>query len=570
MSTRNYSGESIDRIRKLERIRSLGVNPFAYRYDTTATIWAINSQYVAKLEEWKNSPFRSVEDVIAAPTSDISLAGRVVLHRSFGKICFATIADGSDRIQILFSRENCSIVVDDMKMSSVWESSQNGSNLNEEGVPQWAVSGHTANEETDWWVQKTTFSEPLSAYKFAEKLIDLGDFIGVTGELFYTHKWELTLFVSEFSYLTKAIRPLPEKFHGLSDTETLYRERNLDLVTNDETFARFKLRSKIIREMRRFFESKWFDEVETAILQAQAGGAMARTFSTHHNDLDHDFVLRISLELDLKRTIGGGFTRVFEIGKNFRNEWTDPSHLQEFTMCEWYAAYADLDTNRKWTEEMFHHIVATCLPSPVVQVMNKSGDRIDVDLGASFASRRFPELLLEYAGVDMFTDTMEQLQKIAGRVGVEKISGVGRANLLDDIYKKTARAKLIQPTFVFDYPEDLKPLARPNGDGTACCYQLVINGWEVVNSYGELIDPLVQRRLFEVQSSAKAGGDEEAMEVDEVFLKAMEHGFPPMTGSGFGIDRLVTLFTGQGNLRDVVLFPTMRPIPSQSEEKPEK
>jgi lysyl-tRNA synthetase class 2 len=316
--------------------------------------------------------------------------------------------------------------------------------------------------------------------------------------------------------------------------------------------------------MRRFFESKGFDEVETAILQAQAGGAMARTFSTHHNDLDHDFVLRISLELDLKRTIGGGFSRVFEIGKNFRNEGTDPSHLQEFTMCEWYAAFADLDTNKKWTEEMFHHIVEKCLPSRVVQVMNKNGDMVDVDLGAKFDEKRFPELLMEHAGVDMFHDSMEKLQKIAKEVGVEKITGVGRANLLDDIYKKTARAKLIQPTFVFDYPEDLKPLARPNGDGTACCYQLVINGWEVVNSYGELINPIVQRELFEVQSRAKAGGDEEAMEVDEVFLKAMEHGFPPMTGSGFGIDRLITLFTGQGNLRDTVLFPTMRPINQDS------
>ncbi len=532
MSTPNYSGESIERIKKLERIRSLGVNPFAYRYDTTQTISSINSQYIAKLAEWENSPFRTVETIITTPQGTISIAGRVVLHRSFGKICFATIADGSDRIQILFSRENCSILVD--------------------GELRIELSGET---------------EPISAYKFAEKLIDLGDFIWVTWELFYTHKWELTLFVRDFTFLTKAIRPLPEKFHGLSDTETLYRERNLDLVTNDETFARFKLRSRVIREMRRFFESKWFDEVETAILQAQAGGAMARTFSTHHNDLDHDFVLRISLELDLKRTIGGWFSRVFEVGKNFRNEWTDPSHLQEFTMCEWYAAYADLDTNKKWTEEMFHHIVATCLPSPVVQVMNKNGDMIDVDLGATFASKRFPELLMEHAGVDMFTNSLEQLQKIAKEVGVEKIAGVGRANLLDDIYKKTARAKLIQPTFVFDYPEDLKPLARPNGDGTACCYQLVINGWEVVNSYGELIDPLVQRQLFEVQSSAKAGGDEEAMEIDEVFLKAMEHGFPPMTGSGFGIDRLITLFTGQGNLRDTVLFPTMRPIVSHRDEK---
>lgn len=530
MSTPDYSTETLDRIKKLERIKSLGVNPFATRFETTHQIAQINSQYSTNItaESSDTNPFRTVEAVIEKPTDTISLAGRVVLHRSFGKICFATISDGTDKIQILFSRDNCSIVID--------------GGIRTELISEW--------------------NEPLSAYKFAEKLVDLGDFIGVRGELFYTHKGELTLFVKEFTFLTKAIRPLPEKFHGLSDQETLYRERNLDLVTNDETFKRFKLRSHIIREMRRFFESKGFNEVETAILQAQAGGAMARTFSTHHNDLDHDFVLRISLELDLKRTIGGGFSRVFEIGKNFRNEGTDPSHLQEFTMCEWYAAYADLDTNKVWTEEMFHHIVRTCLPSSVVQVKNKNGDTINVDLGAKFNEKRFPELLREHAGVDMFTDSLEQLQKIAHEVGVEKITGVWRANLLDDIYKKTARAKLIQPTFVFDYPEDLKPLARPNGDGTACCYQLVINGWEVVNSYGELIDPIVQRELFEVQSRAKAGGDEEAMEVDEVFLKAMEHGFPPMTGSGFGIDRLITLFTGQDNLRDVVLFPTMRPIPT--------
>ncbi len=531
MSNPNYSTETLDRIKKLERIQSMGVNPFATRYNSTHQIADINQTYPAKIdiENGESGSFRSVEEVISNPNSTISIAGRVMLHRSFGKICFATIADGTNRIQVLFSRDNCSIAIKD---------------------------GNT-KELKEW-------EDVITAYKFAEKLIDLGDFIGVKGELFYTHKGELTLFAEEFTFLTKAIRPLPEKFHGLTDTETLYRERNLDLVTNDETFKRFKLRSHVIREMRRFFESKGFDEVETAILQAQAGGAMARTFSTHHNDLDHDFVLRISLELDLKRTIGGGFSRVFEIGKNFRNEGTDPSHLQEFTMCEWYAAYADLDTNKKWTEEMFHHIAKECLPSPVVQVMNKNGEMIDVDLGAKFDEKRFPELLREHAGVDMFNDSMEQLQKIAKEVGVEKITGVGRANLLDDIYKKTARAKLIQPTFVFDYPEDLKPLARPNGDGTACCYQLVINGWEVVNSYGELINPLVQRKLFEVQSLAKAGWDEEAMEVDEVFLKAMEHGFPPMTGSGFGIDRLITLFTGQGNLRDTVLFPTMRPITGAS------
>lgn len=521
----NYSTETLDRIAKLDRIRALGIEPYGRKYDVTTTIGEIIKSHPKKLSEWTSSPFRDVETVIANPNATVSIAGRIFLHRSFGKICFATIGDWTEKIQILFSKENCKIFDGEAYVSEL-----------------------------------TSSSETVSAYKFAEKILDIGDFIGVTGELFYTHKWGLALFVEHFTFLSKALRPLPEKFHGINDKETLYRERNLDLVTNEDSFDRFKLRSKVVREIRNFFHAKNFDEVETAILQPQAGGAMAKTFSSYHNDLDHEFVLRISLELDLKRAIAWGFQRVFEIGKNFRNEWTDPSHLQEFTMCEWYASYLDLDTNKTWTEELFHHIAKTCLPSPVVQVMNKQEELVDVDLSKPFDEKRFPDLLREYAGLDMFTADMDELKAVAKKYGVEKIEWVGRANLLDDIYKKTARPKLVQPTFVFDYPEDLKPLARPNGDWTAACFQLVINGWEVVNSYGELINPLTQRKLFEVQSAAKAGGDEEAMEIDEVFLKAMEHGFPPMTGSGFGIDRLVTLFTGQPNLRDVVLFPTMKPI----------
>ena len=209
---------------------------------------------------------------------------------------------------------------------------------------------------------------------------------------------------------------------------------------------------------------------------------------------------------------------------------------------------------------MFHRLCEKVFEKEVFTVVDTEGNETEINFAGKFAEKRFPDLLKEFAGIDMFTATDEEVYQKAKKLGVEKLQGVSRANLLDDIYKKTAREKLVQPTFVFDYPEDLKPLARPNGDGTASCFQLVVNGWEIVNSYGELIDPRVQRKLLEAQAAAKAGGDEEAMDIDEVFLKAMEHGFPPMTGSGFGVDRLMAIFTGQPNLRDVVLFPTMRPL----------
>lgn len=397
------------------------------------------------------------------------------------------------------------------------------------------------------------------SFKPFSKMLDLGDFCGFSGEFFITNHGEPTLLVKEVFPLSKAIRPLPEKWAGIKDQEACYRERNLDLLSNRETFKRFKLRSKMIQEIRHFFEEKQFLEVETSILQPQAGGAMAKVFETHHNALDHDFVLRIALELDLKRAVGGGLERIFEIGKNFRNEGSDPSHLQEFTMCEWYAAYQNIETNKQWTEELFHRLCKNVFSQEIFTVVDTDGNETDINFGKKFEEARFPDLLKKHANLDMMTATDDEVRTKAKEVGVEKINGVGRANLLDDIYKKTARPKLIQPTFVFDYPEALKPLARPNGDGTASCFQLVVNSWEIVNSYGELIDPQVQRKLLEEQADAKAGGDEEAMDIDEVFLKAMEHGFPPMTGSGFGIDRLMAIFSGQPNLRDVVLFPTMKP-----------
>lgn len=498
-----------ERIEKIKEWEVLGFDGYARKFDRTHTSGEARTFC-------ESTQLRDAKVIMEGPESVVRMCGRIINFRSMGKLAFLRIADIDGDFQICLTKN----VLGDL-------------------------------------------------LKKSEKILDLGDFAGFEGEFFLTNHGEPTLLVKTFTPLAKTLRPMPEKWAGLSNTEACYRERNLDLMSNRETLNRFVLRSKMLQATREFFAEKKFLEVETPILQAQAGGAMAKVFNTHHNALDHDFVLRIALELDLKRVVGGGLERVFEIGKNFRNEGSDPSHLQEFTMCEWYAAYQDLQTNKEWTEELFHRLCDTVFQKKVFTVMDTEGKETEIDFGQKFAEKRFPDLLKEYADLDMFTATDDEVRTKAKKLGVEKISGVGRANLLDDIYKKTAREQLVQPTFVFDYPEDLKPLARPNGDGTASCFQLVVNGWEIVNSYGELIDPQVQRALLESQAEAKAGGDDEAMEVDEVFLKAMEHGFPPMTGSGFGVDRLMAIFTGQPNLRDVVLFPTMRPEKSHKTPKKE-
>lgn len=493
-----------ERKNKIADWEALGFKPYGTKFDRTHT----SEQASLEIEKNKEA-LRDPGSIMKSELSDIdnkTLCGRIIAMRDMGKLSFLKIRDISGDFQICLSQ---------------------------------ALLG--------------------DKFKKLIKALDIGDFCGFEGEFFITKHGESTLMAKTVSPLSKSIRPLPEKWHGLTDKESCYRDRNLDLATNPETFNRFVLRSKMVKEVRHFFEEKKFLEVETSILQAQSGGAMARVFNTHHNALDHDFVLRIALELDLKRAVGGGMERVFEIGKNFRNEGSDPSHLQEFTMCEWYAAYKDLEVNKQWTEELFHRLCKNVFKQDVFVVVDTDGNETEIDFGKKFDDRSFPDLLVEYANLDMFTATDEEIRIKAKEVGVEKIDGIGRGNLLDDIYKKTARPQLIQPTFVYNYPESLKPLAAPNGDGTASCFQLVVNSWEIVNSYGELIDPMVQRRLLEEQSAAKKGGDDEAMEVDEVFLGAMEHGFPPMTGSGFGIDRLCAILTGQSNLRDVVLFPTMKP-----------
>ena len=393
-----------------------------------------------------------------------------------------------------------------------------------------------------------------------KETVDTGDFVWFQGLLFVTKRGVQSLLVKDWKMAGKSLLPLPDKHAGLQDQNLVYRKRYLDTLTDTSSFERFKLRSRIITAIRMYFDNHDFMEVETRILQNQAGGAMAQTFNTHHNDLNMPMVLRIALELEHKIIIAGGYPRIYEIGKNFRNEGSDPTHIQEFTMIEWYAAYETLEQNIQWTEELLKILARDVVGKTVFKVWDKENNEHLVDFEGDWIRLRFPDLLKENANLDIQTATLEEIQSKADKFGMPKkeIIKTGRANLLDFIYKKSSRNNIIQPTFVIDYPGDLKPLAQQNSDGTAQVAQLIIGGAEITNQYAELVNPIKQRELLESQVKAKEDGDLEAMDIDEQFLTAMEHGMPPMTGFGMGIDRLIALLTEQKNLRDIIFFPIMR------------
>lgn len=398
-------------------------------------------------------------------------------------------------------------------------------------------------------------------FDFFNEVVDIGDFVEVQGTFFVTKRGEKTVEAKDWKMLSKSLRPLPEKWAGIVDTEERWRKRYLELVSDKTVYDRFVLRTKIIQTIRKYFDDKGFLEIETPILKNKAGGALARPFVTHHNDLDIDMKLRISLEIEHKMLMVGGFPAVYEIGKNFRNEGSDPTHIQEFTMMEWYAAYKTLEENIAWTEELLKMLARDVVCKEIFTVYDIEGKSIEVDFKGEWPKRKFADLLKEYADIDMKNISDEDLREIVKKYGGEKdeVKKMNRANMLDFVYKHTARPKLINPTFVIDYPGELKPLAQQNEDGTAKVAQLIIGGAEITNQYAELVDPIIQRELLEKQSNAKDAGDEEAMELDNDFIIAMEHGMPQMTGFGMGIDRLVAILTEQKNLRDTIFFPIMRP-----------
>jgi lysyl-tRNA synthetase class 2 len=441
-------------------------------------------------------------------TDVLHLAGRVVLWRDMGGLAFGQIQDQTGRVQVSLQKK-------------------------ELGAEQ---------------------------YKAWARGVSLGDFIGVSGHMWTTNKGERTLAVSELTVLSRAFRSMPDKWAGISDTEIRYRKRYLDLVANPESRRRFLVRSQVISRIRRFLDDHGFIEVETPILQGAASGAAARPFSTHHNALDRDFFLRISPETYLKRVIAGSFDRVYELGRNFRNEGVDSSHLQEFTMLEWYAAYWDYRDNIAFITELVQTVLTDVLGTQVVTL----GD-VELDFSGTWPVIDYRDAVREATGIDLVAirdvDALKAAIAAADLVDEDELAAtVSYGALVDLLYKRTVRPTLVQPCVLVHHPAELVPLARRSDeDGSRLdMFQVVVNGWEIVKAYSELIDPFEQKARLEEQVALREAGDDETMMMEDDFIEAMEYGMPPMSGLGLGIDRLVALITDAPTLRDVVLFPQMR------------
>lgn len=486
------------RLEKLARLRARGVEPYAYSFDPS------------------HSAAAALEAFGDGDQTPVRVAGRLVALRDMGKTVFAHLADRSGRLQLYFKRE-----------------------------------------------------ELGDGYSLLE-LLDLGDWIGAEGRLFRTRAGEVTVRVESCQLLSKAIRPLPfgkeetdtesgerRVYSGLADREQRYRQRYLDLAVHPQTRELFETRAGVIRAVRRFLDQRGFLEVETPILQSLYGGALARPFVTHHNALDLRLYLRVADELYLKRLIVGGLERVYEIGKDFRNEGMDRFHNPEFTMAEFYAAYLDYHGVMALTEEMLSEVVAEVADGG--RKVTFQGEVIDFT--PPFKRVAMLDALREVGGIEVKAADDDALRERAHRCGVADAGQLNRAGLIAELFGALVEPELIQPTFVTDYPLEISPLAKPKRGDPALAerFELMVAGKELVNAFSELNDPLDQRRRLEAQAELRAGGDEEAHALDEDYLRALEYGMPPTGGFGMGIDRLVMILTGQPSIRDVILFPTMRP-----------
>jgi lysyl-tRNA synthetase class 2 len=497
----DLNDQVLQRLEKLDALSRAGIPPFGGRFSTDATAAGLLARY-----DVPDAPVG--EEALAADPVAARLAGRIVAKRRMGKAGFAHLQDHSGRIQLYFKRDD----------------------LGEAGYDLY-------------------------------KACDLGDIVGVEGTLFRTRTGELTLNVTAFTHLAKALRPLPEKFHGLTDKETRYRQRYLDLIASPEVKETFVRRAAIVGAARAYLAERGYLEVETPMLQPQAGGATARPFVTRHNALGVDLFLRIAPELYLKRLIVGGFDRVFEINRNFRNEGMDLSHNPEFTMLELYEAYADHTDLMDRVEGLLRDAARRACGGERVEFGGET-----IDFAGPWPRHAFFDLLTERAGVprDLLYDP-KALARIATEKGIEGADASPPPPLsrLWDLLFGRVEDGLVQPTFVTDYPVELSPLAKRKADEPRLTdrFELYVAGWEIANGFAELNDPLDQRERFVAQAAQKAAGDEEAQEVDEDFLRALEHGMPPTGGAGIGIDRLVMVLTGHASIRDVILFPQMKPRP---------
>ena len=429
------------------------------------------------------------------------VAGRIVARRGHGKAAFLDLRDGSGRIQLHATADKLGVEAFELLVD-----------------------------------------------------LDLGDFIGVEGTALATRRGgELSLAIDHWRLLAKSLRPPPNKFHGLEDVETRYRRRELDLLANEETRRIFTIRARTISEVRRWFDEHGFVEVETPVLQPLYGGALARPFTTHHNALDRDFYLRIATELYLKRLVVGGIDRVYELGKDFRNEGVSHKHNPEFTMIEWYEAYSDYEKTAHDLELMVAEVAERVLGTTAIE-----RDGVEIDLAPPWRRVTLREAIRERTGIDLAEHPTREA--LAAAMGSEPDPAEGWGKLVDGLLSKSVEPELVQPTFVVDYPVELSPFAKAHRSepGLVERWEAFVGGIEIANSFSELNDPDEQRRRFEQQAAELARGDEEAQPYDEAFVEALEHGMPPTGGAGLGIDRLAMMLTGAQSLREVVLFPAMR------------
>ena len=383
--------------------------------------------------------------------------------------------------------------------------------------------------------------------------LDLGDIIGVTGRAVVTRRGQLSIEVTDWVVLAKSLRPPPDKFHGREDTETRHRRRERDLIANEDSREIFRIRARTVSAVRRWLDGNDFFEVETPVLQPLYGGALAKPFTTFHNALDRELYLRIATELYLKRCVVGGIDRVYELGKDFRNEGISMKHNPEFTMLEWYEAYADYEKTASDLEQLVHGVAVEVLGSSSIERDGKT-----IDLSPPWRRVTLRDAILEHAGIDIEVETTRE--KLAAAMGVELESDVGWGKLVDTVFSKRVEPTLIEPTFILDYPKELSPFAKAHRskEGVVERWEAFLGGVEIANSFSELNDPDEQRRRFEQQAEELARGDDEAQPYDESFIEALEQGMPPTGGVGLGIDRLVMMLTGASSLREVVLFPAMR------------
>ena len=498
------SEQEIQRRQNLESLINSDINPYpAEKYEVSASAQHILDHF----------PTLEGED----KSWELSIAGRLMIKRISGKAAFAELQDHSGRIQLYFNRDEICPGEDKSKYNDVFK-----------------------------------------------KWLDLGDFIGVEGYVFRTQLGEITVHVKNFTLLSKSIKPLPvvkkdsegNVYDALTDPELRYRQRYVDLVVNQGVKSIFKQRSDIIRSMRNFFEKDGYVEVDTPVLQAIPGGANARPFITHHNTLDIPMYLRIANELYLKRLIVGGFDGVFEFSRNFRNEGMDRTHNPEFTVLEIYVAYKDYNWMMDYTEALVKHCVQQTSSSMQLEVWGNT-----IDFGKPFQRISILEAIEQYTGYNLDGKSEEEIRSIANELGIETDKSMGKAKLIDEIFGEKAEGKFIQPTFITDYPVEMSPLCKRHRDNPNLTerFELFICGKEVANAYSELNDPIDQLKRFEEQVALQARGDDEAMFIDQDYVRALEYGMPPTAGMGIGVDRLVMMLTNQTSIQEVLLFPQMRP-----------